>query len=641
MSVAVQPERPCPVWTRTKRGLTCNAWDRERIEGRLAALPRPWRRHLVAEYSYRYRRGGPRLANTWLRELQDAAEARTGREIPLTAADDVLRDKAERMATRCGRLSTETALRIADAAGVTPPDLWAGKPWAAVHARLADDRWWRRQLRKVHGRNVEGIGREAGVVRLGRDLYATDAGVYRRRQQRARNRALMESLIAINLNDADPETGELPAISLQEIIDCTVSNPRLRRAELMTRIAGFEQIARDSAHAGEFLTITCPSRFHASRVIKGQQRAEPNPKYDGSTPREAQAYLCKMWARARAQLAREGIQPYGFRVCEPQQDGTPHWHLLLFVPAPQADRLAAIIEAHACKEDADEMTTAARREARFKRVRIDWRRGSAAGYIAKYIAKNIDGFGIEQDLFGNDPKAAAARVDAWASTWGIRQFQQIGGPSVVVWRELRRLKGDTTGTAQQLRAAITAADAGEWADYIRAQGGPTMPRHAQPIRPLTKYDESAGRYGEPKGDRIVGIECGRQAVITRTQQWVIDWARGEDAGIRTKSGGAGVVSDSTGHFHGPDMENHRTDGNYCRPDNSCDGMSPGYGERAVYVAEAEKEANLLAGDSRPWSSVNNCTRPPLSADDLQRIDEEFGRPWDQNGGEGECMQFMR
>lgn len=622
-------ERPCPVWTRTARGLTCHDHDRERVEGRLATLPRPWRRHLVAEYSYRYRRSGRRLANTWLRELQEAAAVRPLAGIELTAGDDVLRDRAERLAARCEQLQLDAAIGVAQWHGIAPPDLGAHDE-AAAHARLSCRRWWRRQLRRTHGRTVEDIGRRAGVARLGRDLYTTEAGVIRRRQQHARNRALLESLIAIN------DDGEF--CNLQELVERTNANPKIRRGELMTRIAGFEQIARDSAHAGEFLTITCPSRFHASRVIKGQHRAEPNPKYDGSTPREAQAYLCKVWAKARAQLAREGIRPYGFRVCEPQQDGTPHWHLLLFVPAPQADRLAAIIEEHACKADAGELTTDARREARFKRVKIDWRRGSAAGYIAKYIAKNIDGYGIEQDLFGNDPKAAAARVDAWASTWGIRQFQQIGGPSVVVWRELRRLKGDTTGTAQQLRAAITAADAGEWADYIRAQGGPTMPRHAQPIRALTKYDASAGCYGEPKGDRIVGIECGRQAVITRTQQWVIDWARGENAGIGVKSGGAGAVSDSSG---GPDMENRRADGSHRRPDNNVDGMSPDCGERAVYVAAAEKEKHLLAGDSRPWSSVNNCTAPPLSSDELRRIDEEFGRPWDQSGGGRECMQRMR
>jgi hypothetical protein len=104
-------------------------------------------------------------------------------------------------------------------------------------------------------------------------------------------------------------------------------------------------VAQDLRHVGMFWTITCPSKFHS---VGGT-----NEKYNGATPRDAQAYLVKVWAKMRAAQHRQGIQPYGFRIAEPHSDGCPHWHML-FVAREHAEAMNEIIRAYALAEDGAE-----------------------------------------------------------------------------------------------------------------------------------------------------------------------------------------------------------------------------------------------------------------------------------------------
>ena len=80
-----------------------------------------------------------------------------------------------------------------------------------------------------------------------------------------------------------------------------------------------------------FITVTCPSRMHPW-LLRSCKR---NSKFDGTLPSQAQQHFCKTWSRICAQLKRDGINIYGFRVAEPHHDGTPHWHLLVFLPPHQ------------------------------------------------------------------------------------------------------------------------------------------------------------------------------------------------------------------------------------------------------------------------------------------------------------------
>tara|TARA_Y100000588_G_scaffold78262_1_gene81785 strand:+ start:2609 stop:2884 length:276 start_codon:yes stop_codon:yes gene_type:complete len=81
---------------------------------------------------------------------------------------------------------------------------------------------------------------------------------------------------------------------------------------------------------------------------------------------------------------------WGFRVIEPHHDGTPHWHLLLFIGPSQANELVNTLQNYVLQEDGNERGADTRR---LKIEEIDRSKSSAATYIANYISKNIDGRG--------------------------------------------------------------------------------------------------------------------------------------------------------------------------------------------------------------------------------------------------------
>ena len=331
--------------------------------------------------------------------------------------------------------------------------------------RLCDDLWWRSMLRNVTIRTVEKYSIELGLVHRNAGIYISDESMQRRQQQKRRNRRALEKCLLVN------ELGQ--EYTLQELAENSLANPANRRAELMVRIRGTEEISKTLKHAAVLYTITCPSRMHARLSKSG----DPNPKFDRTTPQAAQKYLTKLWAQTRAQLARDGSSHYGFRVVEPHHDGTPHWHLLLFMPKDEIKLVTSVLREYAMREDGDEQGAA---KLRFTEVKVDPKKGSATGYIAKYISKSIDGFGVDDDLYGNDAKDAAKRISAWASTWNIRQFQQIGGPPVTLYRELRRIQGnELKGLVLE---AWQAADAGNWEAFIKLMGGPIVSRKDCPLK---------------------------------------------------------------------------------------------------------------------------------------------------------------
>jgi hypothetical protein len=397
--------------------------------------------------------------------------------------------------------------------GLTAPTPDKSKTLTGCIKRMKDKRWWLRTLRKIMVRKTEECMLHLNKVHKHAGIYCSDITASNRKYQKARQLKMLESISLVNEHDQ--------RYSLREIYDLNISNPINRRNELMTRMRGFEDIAKELGHIGDFITLTCPSKYHAAYAKSGDR----NPNWQGFTPQQGQQYLCGIWAKIRAELDRQEMRTYGLRVAEPQHDGTPHWHMMLFVQPEHLTAFRAVISHYAFQEDGDE---AGAKENRIKFVAIDPSKGSATGYVAKYICKNIDGANIDEGVYGENPIEAAERVEAWASCWGIRQFQQIGGVSVTVWRELRRMRKleqqDIT-----LTAIHQAADSSNWQSFVTLMGGVFCKRKEQTIRPHydIEIDTETGQITTDYYDgfittKLKGICYLGQAIITRLHQWRLE-----------------------------------------------------------------------------------------------------------------------
>ncbi len=171
---------------------------------------------------------------------------------------------------------------------------------------------------------------------------------------------------------SNDQTGQV--FSLKECVISSNHNPDRYHAEIQNRINTLEKEAKLSGLIPVFLTMTLPSEFHEMKHHNGE--LIPNPKYNGTTPKEAVKILTKQWAKLRQDRSLKELtkaQRMYYRVNEPHKDGTPHTHILLFIPKDRIDRV----------------------ESAFKRLfnqgsnKFEKNIRSAASYIMKYINKTL------------------------------------------------------------------------------------------------------------------------------------------------------------------------------------------------------------------------------------------------------------
>lgn len=427
-----------------------------------------------------------------------------------------------------------------------------------IENRLGDPVWVRRRLRSVKALKSADFYRAYGYVHKQAEPIIADQVLADRRFARARNAKTLQNTVVFNNANEDEW------LTLYSVSQASVSNPELRRIEMMNRLKGFENIAKSEGYIGVFLTFTTPSRFHAyhhSGVVNQNWLDAGKP-----TVKDASSWLTDAWSDIRTELKDNGLRPFGFRFVEPHHDGTPHWHMVLFVRPETSDLFNEICIKHLLTDpDFDtqrqlEQWRKGEEIARYKCVKIDPNKGSAVAYCAAYVAKNLDGFGEQRthDETGKPLPDTVARVDAWRSAHNIRQFAQIGGPSVSAWREVRRCREEfvkdslmfsdlTEAEFYLLETIRRAADSGDWEQFVIAMGGVAVKRKDQSIRiqygapeALTKayagavdqlfgnIENLATRYGDIAKESITGFlftrvreQINPKYIQTRQKTWTV------------------------------------------------------------------------------------------------------------------------
>ncbi|TYL43482.1 replication endonuclease [Dickeya sp. ws52] len=403
-------------------------------------------------------------------------------------------------------------------------------------SRLCNEEWWERQLKAQRARWREAFLIAIGDVNKDISPYASAQAI---RDVRARRLANLDFLKSCEVENTT--TGE--RFDLIDKVMASISNPEIRRMELMSTIAGIERYAGQQGHVGMFVTITTPSKYHPTRIIGKARRVQFNRSWDKEafTPKDGQRYLVRVWSLMRTAFKDNDLQVYGMRVVEPHHDGTPHWHMMLFCRKEQRQHIIDIMRRYALKEDGGEPGAW---ENRFDCKHLN--KGGAAGYIAKYIAKNIDGYALDGELdkdTGKPLKDTAAAVMAWAATWRIPQFHPIGIPTMGAYRECRRIRDCSLAEQfdEQVEAVRAAADIGDFAAYIGAQGGANVPRDQQTLRVARTVAANLNAYDE-EVQKVIGIFSPRygfsHVFTTRADEWRIVPKAIDVGALPLKSGSA-------------------------------------------------------------------------------------------------------
>jgi hypothetical protein len=240
-----------------------------------------------------------------------------------------------------------------------------------------------------------------------------------------------------------------------------------RRASIYAIVRAMEFAGSDSGYTAFFLTLTLPGEYHPYHSgPRASDGSYPNARPNGSWkpengPRRQWRDLSSIWTKLRARIGKiPALRKYfGVTVPEPHQDGTPHLHAMLWLPAAYLDRQGRWRKTAYLLRDA--MRNLAGLQSRLGIIRKRRDQITSDGsmrvfstpssYIMKYLLKSVD----------DECDEEAERHRAWASSRGIRRMRMVGvHGSLRIWQRIWTSSDEEKliPRADRARAAMRASE---------------------------------------------------------------------------------------------------------------------------------------------------------------------------------------
>lgn len=198
------------------------------------SVPNGFRFNTKKSYSFLYAQKGAYTANRSLFAAVEDCKQHTFSPAAIAYA-------AANHAMECQRIiktiSFDAATDYAARQGVAIPP--AGESPEAIQkhrayysSRLVCPTWWNRRMVTTIERRIEGVAVRFGVVSRQAQLYVSDEIFSRIDSRKRRSALVLSQMVAVS------EDGE--EINMLDILNKSIANPEVRRAELMVRLPGFE-----------------------------------------------------------------------------------------------------------------------------------------------------------------------------------------------------------------------------------------------------------------------------------------------------------------------------------------------------------------------------------------------------------------